>query len=393
MVRKDVKEKLLDKDLDNLFLKHREIDQGNYRVGEIDGEIICWNPDTDEFMDYFYDDSEDDWYSFDTAFKSFGKDYKINRKSLEIIGPRGKMKIYNQTDDTYPSVHIKKFNSSYNCPIHRLLALLFIPRFNDSYDIVDHIDRDKLNHSLSNLRWVSQRINALNRDKKLFIGNNVYIAFSDKEKHNKRVEFTEEGLYNRYSRIIINAKNRIRNASVRNIKYDGWYWSVVNMTIVQYLDGDDIDETEWVDHYSGEFQVHPLGIIRIKYKSREYITIGSIKGSGKYKLRYFKKRHLHRIVAEVFLNNNSPISGNLVVDHLDSNTLNNRVSNLKICTQKENLSNPNYSLRHNRLNTIEIDGVIYKSYVEASKQLNISRCIIRHRVLSKSTYPNYKLIK
>lgn len=110
-------------------------------------------------------------------------------------------------------------------------------------------------------------------------------------------------------------------------------------------------------------------------------------------MRYFKKRHLHRIVAEVFLNNNSPISGNLVVDHLDSNTLNNRVSNLKICTQKENLSNPNYSLRYNRLNTIEIDGVIYKSYVEASKQLNISRCIIRHRVLSKSTYPNYKLIK
>lgn len=165
------------------------------------------------------------------------------------------------------------------------------------------------------------------------------------------------------------------------------------MTVVQYLDGDEIDETKWVDHYSGEFQVHPLGIIRIKYKTRNYMTIGNIKGPGKYKSRYFKKGPLHRIIAEVFLNNNTPISNNLVVDHLDSNTLNNRVSNLKICTQKENLSNPNYSLRHNRSNTIEIDGVIYKSYVEAARHLNISRCAVRHRVLSKSTYPNYKLIK
>lgn len=393
MVRKDIKEKLLDKDLDSLFLKHREIDQGNYRVGEIDGEIICWNPDTDEFMDYFYDDSEEDWFSFDMAFKSFGKDYKINRNSLEIIGPHGRMKIFNQTDDIYPTVHIKKFKSSYKCTIHRLLALLFIPRFNDSYDIVDHIDRDRLNYNLSNLRWANNRINNLNRDKKLFMGNNIYIAFSNKEKHNKCFEFTEEELYNRYSQIISNAKNRIRNASVRNIKYDGWYWSVVNMTVVQYLDGDEIDETKWVDHYSGEFQVHPLGIIRIKYKTRDYVTIGSIKGPGKYKLRYFKKKALHRFVAEVFLNNNAPIGKDLVVDHLDSNTLNNRVNNLKICTQKENLNNPNYALKHNRLNTIEIDGIIYKSYIEAARQLNISRCTVRHRVLSKSTYPNYKLIK
>ena len=44
---------------------------------------------------------------------------------------------------------------------HRLLALTYIPN-PDNLPFVDHIDRDKTNNSLSNLRWVTQSQNTIN---------------------------------------------------------------------------------------------------------------------------------------------------------------------------------------------------------------------------------------
>lgn len=77
MIREDIKNKLLDKNLEEIFLKNRDIDQGNYRVGKVEGEIICWNPNNGKFMDYFYDDVDDDLFSFELAFKTFGKEYML----------------------------------------------------------------------------------------------------------------------------------------------------------------------------------------------------------------------------------------------------------------------------------------------------------------------------
>lgn len=45
--------------------------------------------------------------------------------------------------------------------IHRLLALAFIPNPNN-YPDIDHIDKNKLNNNITNLRWVSCSANILN---------------------------------------------------------------------------------------------------------------------------------------------------------------------------------------------------------------------------------------
>lgn len=59
----------------------------------------------------------------------------------------------------YRTVKINKKS----CLLHRLLAIQFIPNPNN-YTIVDHIDRNKLNNNLQNLRWVSRSINNQNRN-------------------------------------------------------------------------------------------------------------------------------------------------------------------------------------------------------------------------------------
>lgn len=87
-----------------------------------------------------------------------------------------------------------------NYPVHRLLAIAFIPNPNN-YTEVDHIDRDRSNNALENLRWVSREENCLNtgRGQKLRAlgikaGTPEYYAWW-KENHK---EYLKEYFANRY---------------------------------------------------------------------------------------------------------------------------------------------------------------------------------------------------
>ena len=64
----------------------------------------------------------------------------------------------------YPSVCL--YNSK-RCvkTVHRLVAIAFLENpFN--YETVDHIDRNKTNNYVTNLRWADRRTQALNRNKR-----------------------------------------------------------------------------------------------------------------------------------------------------------------------------------------------------------------------------------
>jgi hypothetical protein len=47
--------------------------------------------------------------------------------------------------------------------VHRLVAQRFLPAPTDENVVVDHIDRNRMNNNVSNLRWVSHRENSRNR--------------------------------------------------------------------------------------------------------------------------------------------------------------------------------------------------------------------------------------
>ena len=62
----------------------------------------------------------------------------------------------------YLVVNLSKNNKGKKIFIHRLIALYYIPN-PDNKETVDHIDRNKLNNSISNLRWATMSEQMINR--------------------------------------------------------------------------------------------------------------------------------------------------------------------------------------------------------------------------------------
>ena len=85
-----------------------------------------------------------------------GEVYSKGRKNLmKIQQPRG-----------YKSVKLRKDNKSYCKTIHRLLGLQYLPNPNNK-PCIDHLNRNKSDNSLSNLRWATYNENAKNRTSKI----------------------------------------------------------------------------------------------------------------------------------------------------------------------------------------------------------------------------------
>ena len=65
----------------------------------------------------------------------------------------------------YIMVGLSKNNNSKTSSVHRLVALHYIPKI-EGKDFVDHIDRNRQNNDVSNLRWVTKSQNSQNQKKR-----------------------------------------------------------------------------------------------------------------------------------------------------------------------------------------------------------------------------------
>ncbi len=64
--------------------------------------------------------------------------------------------------------------------MHRIVAKFFLDN-EDSKCVVDHIDRDRTNNNLDNLRWATREVNALNKGCSSNSKTGIkYICFSEK---------------------------------------------------------------------------------------------------------------------------------------------------------------------------------------------------------------------
>lgn len=108
-------------------------------------------------------------------------------------------------------------------------------------------------------------------------------------------------------------------------------------------------EEIWKDvkGYEGRYMVSNLGnVMSVHYLGKTMTTKDNgnrllkqiKKGTGYYVVSLCNKQyHVHRLVAEAFLEN---VDNKPCIDHINTITTDNRVDNLRWCTQKENLENP-----------------------------------------------------
>ena len=80
-----------------------------------------------------------------------------SKKTKKFLKPR------DNTNSGYYTVSLCKDGKHIDFYIHRLVALHYIPNPHN-YPCIDHIDRDKCNNHLYNLRWVNHSMNNQNTD-------------------------------------------------------------------------------------------------------------------------------------------------------------------------------------------------------------------------------------
>ena len=96
------------------------------------------------------------------ALTDFENDYEIEVEPPHRIRRRRDGRIISQFVVNTGYVHVVLNGRNYS--YHRILARHFIPN-PDNLPCVDHIDRNKTNNSIGNLRWVSAGENNRNKDR------------------------------------------------------------------------------------------------------------------------------------------------------------------------------------------------------------------------------------
>lgn len=253
-------------------------------------------------------------------------------------------------DNNYYHVTLTKNGKSCTKPVHTLVYGTFKDVDLDKKKVIDHIDRNKINNHISNLREVTRSENNKNRDQK------ERSPYSKISQYDLDGNFIKE--WNSFNDIVKSNptyKRSIKLCCLGKRKHAyGFVWKYSDFVI---------DQTEYVQIKTDDgklysnYKINRDGIIinqdgyKMKHTINEYLKINLTSDCGKR-----KTFSVHRLVALTFISNpeNKPI-----VNHLDENKHNYHVDNLEWATNSRNIR---YS-RSKQVQQIDIDTeVVIKTF-------------------------------
>ena len=201
--------------------------------------------------------------------------------------------------------------------IARLVLIGFVGEPPSDNHIAHHIDSISINNKLENLQWkLKNDIIRLNNN--ILLKNNL----------RKIIQLKDGNIINKYDSIIeASKKSNINRGNIsacindKNKTAGGFNW--------QIIDDDLIDEI-WKKNNNLK--------IFVSNKGRYLSTRGKTYGHFDNKSKYYKygNKLVHRLIAETFIDN---LDNKKTVDHIDGDTTNNCIENLRWATMKEQVAN------------------------------------------------------
>lgn len=237
----------------------------------------------------------------------------------------------------YYMAKLRKNNKTYFRLIHILVAKAFIKN-PKKLPKVDHIDNDRLNNHIKNLRWITQSGNMLSYHRN-FRKYQTILQCDRSGNVIKKWKNTTEIIecHKDYNRKTIN--NNIRGRSKSAYGYIWMYETHKEKKIIK-LKEDEIFKNIGIfeNNDLSDYYVSDHGNI----KNKRGMILASHKNDWGYMVIYLTNDHrerkpyrIHRLVAHAFISNS--IKVNDKVNHLDEDKCNNFYKNLEWITQQNNV--------------------------------------------------------
>lgn len=265
----------------------------------------------------------------------------------------------------YYQARLQKNKKQINKYIHVLVYETFIGKKNENF-VIDHINRNKLDNRLTNLREVSKSDNAKNCVKKLNT-NKIILQYSLDNKLIK-IWYKLEDIIKTSNYSIKKIIDCLSNKKEHAYNYIWKYEKKLNQKIVdKYFkpvkNDKDMDFSNYKINKNGDI-INKNNIILKPDLEQTYINIKLYLNN---KNKVFK---IHRLVALTFLD--KPKNKN-IVNHLDGNPLNNHVSNLEWTTNRGNTEHSiGIKINKHDLKTNKIIET-YPTFKKAYESINIKK--------------------